>query len=98
MTEIIMRVPDEVAERLAVLCDPTWECATIADVIEKLVDHAQQGVYRPGAWEREWVCQAFGCDWTARLIPDTRPEMLSGDGRVIFERPADGGGSGGGGN
>ena len=95
MPEITITVPGEVAERLTVLCDPTWECATIADVTEKLLDHAQQGVYRPGAWEREWLCQAFGYDWTARLVPDTRPETLSGDGRVIFDRPAgDGGGDG----
>ena len=90
MPEITITIPDEVAARLAVLCDPVWECATIADVVEKLIDHAQQGVYRPGAFEREWLCQVFGYDWTERLVPDTRPEMLSGDGRVIFERPADG--------
>ena len=85
--EITITVPDEVAARLAVLCDPAWECATLADVVEKLIDHAQQGVYRPGAWERGWLCQAFGYDWTARLEPDTCPEMLSADGRVIFDRP-----------
>lgn len=88
MPEIAITVPDEVAARLAVLCDPTWECATLADVTEKLLDHAQQAIYRPGSWERSWLQQAFGDDWTARLVPDTRPEMLSGDGRVIFERPA----------
>ena len=88
MTEITITVSDEVAARLAVLGGSGESGATAAEVAAVLVDHAQQGVYRPGAWEREWLCQAFGYDWTARLVPDTRPEMLSGDGRVIFERPA----------
>ena len=88
MTEITITVSDEVAARLAVLGGSGQSGATAAEVVAVLVDHAQQGVYRPGAWEREWLCQAFGYDWTARLVPDTRPEMLSGDGRVIFERPA----------
>jgi hypothetical protein len=93
MPEITITVTDEVAERLAVLADPSGiGVPDPAQVIYQLTDHAQQGVYRPGAWEREWVCQAFGYDWTERLVPDTRPEMLSGDGRVIFERPAREGG------
>jgi len=84
MTEITITVTDEVAGRLAVLGEPG---VTAAEVAAVLIDHAQQGVYRPGAWERAWVCQAFGEDWLYRLEPDTRPEMLSGDGRVIFDRP-----------
>ena len=46
-------------------------------VIMELIDHAQQGVYRPGAWERDWLCQAFGDDWLERLEPGDpygRPE------------------------
>ncbi|MGH7979969.1 MAG: hypothetical protein ACREE6_11390 [Limisphaerales bacterium] len=38
-------------------------------VINRLIDHAQQGVYRPGAWEREWLAQAFGGDFMNRLEP-----------------------------
>ena len=83
MTDITITVTDETAARLAVLAPGRAP----AEIVAMLVDHAQQGVYRPGAWEREWVCRAFGYDWTARLEPDTRPDMLSGDGRVIFERP-----------
>ena len=84
MTEITIIVSDEVAARLAVLHAPS---PNLVGIVAELVDHAQQGVYRPGAWEREWVCQAFGYDWLRRLEPDARPEMLSGDGRVIFDRP-----------
>jgi hypothetical protein len=28
---------------------------TVHGIIETLIDHAQQGVYRPGARERQWV-------------------------------------------
>jgi len=94
MPEITVTVTDEVAAALAVLTDPSMLTpgATAADAardaVAVLIDHTHQGVYRPGAWEREWLCRVFGDDWTARLVPDTRPEMLSGDGRVIFQRPA----------
>lgn len=87
MPEITIRISDETAARLAAL----GGIATVEEVVAVLVDHAQQGVYRPGAWERGWICQAFGEAWLGRLEPDTRPEMLSGDGRVIFDRPRDGG-------
>lgn len=40
---------------------------SVEDVVLKLIDHAQQGVYRPGAWERGWLIQAFGDDWTGYL-------------------------------
>jgi len=42
-----------------------------------LADHAQQGVYRPGAWEREWIEQAFGTNWHLKLVsgdPYGRPD------------------------
>jgi len=81
-------LPAHYARRLSVLTDPDAGMPDLEAVIFELIDHAQQGVYRPGAWEREWVCQAFGNEWTRRMEPDTRPEMLSADGRVIFERPA----------
>jgi len=57
----------------------------LAAVLERLADHAQQGVYRPGSWERPWLMQAFGDEWLARVEPDTGD--LSMEGRVIFDRP-----------
>lgn len=87
MPDITITVTDEVAARLAVLGAAGESGATAAEVVAVLIDHAQQGVYRAGAWERGWLIQAFGDEWLSRLEPDTRPEMLSGDGRVIFERP-----------
>jgi hypothetical protein len=97
VTTISIIVPDEVAARLAVLTDPSLlqagatVTAAASDAVAVLIDHAQQGVYRPGSWERPWLMQAFGDEWLERLHPDARPEMLSGDGRVIFDRPREDG-------
>ncbi|SRR6266511_1638084 len=71
---------------LSVLCD-TW-CETVEDVIAKLINHAQQGVYRPGAWERMWLTQAFGDDWTEKLVPGD-PYGQSGV-ESIFQKPKEG--------
>jgi len=49
----------------------------VAGVLLKLADHADQGVYRPGAWERGWLCSAFGNDWLARLEKDPRYPNIS---------------------
>ena len=87
MPDITITVSDKVAERLTALIDPEQGLPDLAAVIGELADHAQQGVYRPAAWERSWLCSVFGDEWAERLEPDTRPEMLSGDGRVIFDRP-----------
>lgn len=61
------------AARLAALgADESGDplAATVEAVLYELADHAQQAVYRPGAWEREWACQAFGYDWLENLEPD----------------------------
>jgi len=42
---------------------------TVEGVIYELINHAQQGVYRPGAWERDWLCQAVGDYWIEHLEP-----------------------------
>lgn len=101
-TQITITVSDEVAARLAVLSVISTlpaGAATVTDAardaVAVLIDHAQQGVYRSGAWERSWLMQAFGDSWLSRLEPDTRPEMLSADGRVIFDRPGAAGADGG---
>ena len=57
---------------------------TVEGVIYELIDHAQQGVYRPGAWERDWLCRVFGDDWTRHMEPGDpygRPDS------PMFERP-----------
>ena len=80
---VTLELPQRVADLLAVLApgDP----APLHGALLTLIDHAQQGIYRPGAWERGWLEQAFGDDWQAGLEPDTDDTAM--DGRVIFERP-----------
>lgn len=46
----------------------------VEGVIMELIDHAQQAVYRPDAWERGWVCQAMGYDWLENLEIDPDPD------------------------
>jgi hypothetical protein len=69
------------------LADPAWTPGQrLRAVLMELADHAQQAVYRPGAWEREWICQAFGYSWQANLEPD--PEHLD----IGWQRPRGSGG------
>jgi hypothetical protein len=67
---IAVTVPPWVAERLSALIDPGQGLADLPAVVGRLLDHVQQGVYRRGAWEREWLCQAFGDRWLERMEPD----------------------------
>lgn len=68
---ITLTFTQTVAERLAALADPSLGTRMGAEhALYRLADHAQQAVYRSGAWEREWICQALGYDWLANLEPD----------------------------
>ncbi len=88
MNPIIVPVRvDTTAHRLlAVLGDQARpEAERVREVLERLADHAQQGVYRPGAWEREWICSAFGYGWIKLLLPGDpygRPNC-----EKIFQKP-----------
>lgn len=77
--KIEIEVSDEVAALLATLGPEDQPIdQVVRDVVERLVDHAQQGVYRPGAWERGWLTQAFGDEFTMRLERSDPP---------YFQRP-----------
>jgi hypothetical protein len=80
---VTLRLPVEWARYLRVLIDPEIGMEDISDVLTELADHAQQGVCRPGSWEREWLCQAFGFAWTESMEPDPDVSYL--------ERPSQGG-------
>lgn len=82
---ITLELSQRVADLLAVLTVGEYAPDDLEGVLMKLIDHAQQGVYRPGAWERGWLEQAFGDEWLDGLEPDT--EDTAADGRVIFQRP-----------
>lgn len=63
MLTIIIELPEEWLEFLRVLGEP-------AKVLVELADHARQGIFRPGSWERPWLKQAFGDEWVERLEQD----------------------------
>jgi hypothetical protein len=69
---LIVELSARTVDLLRVLGDPT-------EVLQRLADHAQQGVYRPGAWERDWIVQAFGDEFLDLLEQD--PEA------PYFQRP-----------
>jgi len=76
---VTIKVDEKTAERLRVLLQPDVSAITAADVVSvivQLIDHAQQGVYRPGAWERGWICQAFGDAWIDYVESDTAAPMF----------------------
>lgn len=83
---VIVELPEEWLPLLETLAGGPG-LADVSEVLAELADHAQQGVYRPSSWERPWLFQAFGDAFLKRLEPDTRPERLSSDGRVIYDRP-----------
>ncbi len=80
---VTVHFPAEWVSNLEALVDPDSGVEDVAAVLVELADHAQQGVYRPRAWERGWLCQALGYGWLERLEPD--PEHPD-----IFERPREG--------
>ena len=80
---ITVKISEVEHRLLSVLCDGVaFTC--VEDIVLELIDHAQQGVYRPGAWERDWLCRAFGDDWTRHMQPGDpygRPDS------PMFQRP-----------
>jgi len=81
-----MRITLEIANITAELLRTLDERGDVEAVIESLIDHAAQGVYRPRSWERSWVCQAFGEDFLDRLEPG---DPFGREGAVgnFFEKP-----------
>jgi hypothetical protein len=88
MPKITIEVSDVEYKLLQVLDEE----GSVEAAVELLLDHAQQGVYRPGAWERPWLVQVFGEDFIARLEPGNpygRPESPgpTDRGMPMFRRP-----------
>jgi len=85
MPKITIEVSDVVYGLLEVLTKGDGAPKTVEGVVLTLVDHAQQGVYRPGAWERQWLEQVFFADeWQPHLEPGDpygRPDS------PMFRRP-----------
>jgi hypothetical protein len=64
--KVTIELPQELVEMLAVLDERGRADAALLELAARAVD----GVSRPGSWERQWLYQAFGNEWEARLEPD----------------------------
>jgi hypothetical protein len=63
-----------------------------ARVLMQLADHAQQGVRQNGAWERQWIVQAFGDGWLERTEPGdpydrTNDQLDAEQSQRLYRRP-----------
>lgn len=85
MKRLTIEISDTVYDLLAVLAGGDGP-PNVTEVIQQLIDHAQQGVYRPGSWERPWLYSAFGDEWTKKLEPGD-PYGRDGGAYCPFERP-----------
>ncbi len=85
MPTITVEVDATVYGLLQVLTKGQHAPKTVEDVVLQLIDHAQQGVYRPGAWERNWLISAFADDWIEHLEPGDPYGSPNCD--HIFQRP-----------
>jgi hypothetical protein len=63
---LTIEVSEDELAALQVLDRQGDACGTLVELVGRVVD----GVTRPGAWERQWLEQAFGDAWQQRLEPD----------------------------
>jgi hypothetical protein len=85
MPKLTIELSETVYSLLEVLTKGEWAPAkTVHGVIDTLIDHAQQGVYRPGAWERQWLEQVFPEGWQEHLEPGDPYGAPNGE---MFQRP-----------
>ena len=80
---VTLSLSRQTMDRLAAFTGTQFGPETAVGVIYELVDHAQQAVYRNGAWQRDWAIQVFGEEWLENLEPD--PEHAD----IGWQRPRD---------
>jgi len=52
---------------------------TLEQVVGRLLDHVQQGVYRSGAWERDWLEHAIDSSSIEKAyLPELDPKNFRG--------------------
>ena len=81
-TDVTVTLPAGWVQRLGVLAGDDGRAygeAAVIRVLLTLADHAQQGVARPGSWERGWVCQVFGDQWLSPAGPDPHHDRKAGE-------------------
>jgi hypothetical protein len=81
--KITIELPDELAQLLAVLDERGRPEAALLELAVRAVD----GVCRPGAWERQWLHQAFGDEWEERLEPDPQAHWRQRPRKRWQQRP-----------
>jgi Arc/MetJ-type ribon-helix-helix transcriptional regulator len=87
--KITVEVSDVVCNLLEVLTKGEYATASdVEGVVRQLIDHAQQEVYRPGAWERQWLMQAFGDGWIEHLERGDPYDRNAEGSAAVFRRPA----------
>jgi hypothetical protein len=64
--KITIDLPEEVLQLVAALDEHGSAEAALVELAARAAD----GVCRPGAWERQWLHQAFGDEWEERMEPD----------------------------
>lgn len=79
------RITIELTETDCALLSVLDDEGKVEHVLLNLADHATQGVYRPGAWEREWIRSIFSDDFTDKLEPGDPYGRDNCD--LIFQRP-----------
>lgn len=64
--KITLELSESMLRALAVLSDAD----SAEQALQDLAARAEDGVVRPGSWERQWLFQAFGDGWTERTESD----------------------------
>jgi hypothetical protein len=70
-----IEMPHECWQRIDRLVDACNLAGGLEDFVTSLLDHVQQGVYRAGAWEREWLEQCVGAE-AVRLAYEQETDPL----------------------
>jgi hypothetical protein len=65
-----MKITVELSEETLQLLAALDEHASAEATLVELAARAADGVCRPGAWERQWLHQAFSDAWEEHLEPD----------------------------
>jgi hypothetical protein len=84
--QVTIELSVESVEMLALVGAGATELDRAESALAQLADHATQGIYRPGAWERQWLVQVFGDDFVAKLEWGD-PWGRGGSERSPFQRP-----------
>lgn len=81
VVKLTIEVPKIWAELLATLDEEL----SAESALLRLADNAQQGVYRPMSWQRNWIVSVFGDEWITQRMITGDPYKRGLD--AVFQRP-----------